>query len=85
MVNLLRKTRVSRPETRGDWTVVHVPRIQHRVWIRGWCHSRLCDYPGAVPALTSRADKLSPVWPQAHDPRIQGRSRIRGWWSFTFM
>ncbi|MBU1498971.1 hypothetical protein KKF34_18975 [Myxococcota bacterium] len=34
-------------------------------------HLRLCDYPGTVPALTSRADKLSPEWPQAHDPQIQ--------------
>ncbi|MBU1496345.1 hypothetical protein KKF34_05645, partial [Myxococcota bacterium] len=49
----------------------HDPRIQGRSRIHGWRHSRLCDYPGAVPALTSRADKLAPVQAQAHDPRIQ--------------
>ncbi|MBU1218378.1 hypothetical protein KKF34_15260 [Myxococcota bacterium] len=32
-----------------------------------------------IPALTNRAEKLSPVWPQADDPQIQGRVRIHGW------
>ncbi|MBU1222042.1 hypothetical protein KKF97_19760, partial [Myxococcota bacterium] len=48
----------------------------HRLMIRGFNiafgftgrgHSCRCDYPNAVPALTNRADKLSPVWAQAHD------------------
>ncbi|MBU1221636.1 hypothetical protein KKF97_17680 [Myxococcota bacterium] len=49
----------------------------------------LCDYPlrislgeiavpAAVPALTSRADKLAPVPAQAHDPFIQHRNGIQG-------
>ncbi|MBU1379728.1 hypothetical protein KKD49_02790, partial [Myxococcota bacterium] len=35
---------------------------------KGWCAF-------SYPALTSRADKLAPVWAQAHDPQIQHRVR----------